>query len=73
MDLARLNGVHRSTFGSSDSNACFRTDEPRVSRPVAISTLHVASKKFATCGSVQVLIAPRERKPDPEAGILLAE
>ena len=45
MDLARLNGVHRSTFGSSDSNTCFRTDEPRVSRPVAISTSHVGRQK----------------------------
>ena len=45
MDLARLNGVHRSTFGSTESNTCFKTDEPRVSRPVAISTSHVGRRK----------------------------
>ena len=41
MDLARLDGVHRSTFGSTNSNTGGEMDEPRSSRLVAVSSLHV--------------------------------
>ena len=38
MDLARLDGVHRSTFGSTNSNTGGEMDEPRSSRLVAVSS-----------------------------------
>ena len=41
MDLARLDGVHRSTFGSTNWNTGGEMDEPRSSRLVAVSSLHV--------------------------------